>query len=138
MGMPENAIAELEEEKKLNPKLAEPYEYEGDILMLTRKFSQASGQYQKAIDLKPPQTANLYVKLARAYRLQGLYDQCESMLRQGQSLESGNSEIYKEYGWLFVAKSQPEYAVEAFEKYLRLEPNSPDKQQILDKINEIK
>jgi tetratricopeptide (TPR) repeat protein len=136
-GLTEEAISELEQEKKLNPKLADPYEFSGDILLTTRKFTQAIRDYQKASEFRPL-GAGIYVKLAKAYRGAGSYDAAMAMLRLAAAKESGFSEIYKEYGYIYDVKGMPAEAVTFFEKYLSLEPNASDKDAITEKIKQLK
>ena len=132
----EKALTELDLEKKINPKLSDPYEFAGDIYLTTRKYSQAAREYQKASEIKDL-GAGIYVKMSRAYRGQGAYDEALAMLRIAATRESGMADIYKEYGFIYDAKGMESEAVGSFKQYLRLEPNSPDKQLILDKINQL-
>ncbi|MBK9293637.1 MAG: tetratricopeptide repeat protein [Oligoflexia bacterium] len=133
LGQADEALKQLGEEKKLNPRLSDPYELSGDIYLSTRKFAKATQEYQKASELKP-QGALIYIKLAKAYRAQHSLDAAAAMLRLAIAKESGVAEIYKEQGLIFEQKGQAKEAVISFEQYLRLDPNPPDKAQILDKI----
>ncbi len=130
------ALKELDDEKRLNPRLADPYELSGDIYLTSRKFQQAAQSYQKAAEIKP-QGAEIYVKQAKAYRGQGSFDAALAMLRLAAAKESGFSEIYREQGFIYEQKGLPGEAAVSFRQYLRLEPNPPDKTQILDKIKEL-
>lgn len=132
----QRAVQELEEEKKQNPSLADPYEFLGDVYVSLRQFSNASREYQKASELRP-EGAAIYVKLAKAYRSQGNMDSALAMLRIASVKESGLSDIYREQGYIYEAKGMGEEAVTAFQQYLRLEPNPPDKATILGKIKEL-
>ncbi|MCC6276972.1 MAG: tetratricopeptide repeat protein [Oligoflexia bacterium] len=136
LGLGDEALKELEEEKKLNPKLADPYEFAGDILMASRKFSLATKEYQKVIEIRPV-GAEIYVKIAKAYRAQGSVDAAASMLRIAVAKESGYPEIYKEQGELFEIKGQAKEAAESYRQYLRLNPSPPDKDRIQNKIKEL-
>lgn len=133
LGQADQAIQELNDEKKINPRLADPYELAGDVYLSTRKFSKATQEYQKAAELKP-QGAQIYVKQAKAYRAQHSLDAAAAMLRLATAKESGYAEIYKEQALIFEQKGQAEEAVISLKQYLRLDPNPPDKEQILDKI----
>jgi len=136
-GITEEALNHLAQEKKLNPRLADPYEFAGDILLSTRKFQGAVREYQTASEYRPLGAA-IYVKLAKAYRGQGLYDEAMAMLRLAAAKESGNSEIYKEYGYIYDLKGMAAEALANFEKYLTLEPGAADRAAITAKINELK
>jgi len=136
LGLGDLSLKELEEEKKLNPKLADPYEFSGDLYMASRKYAQAAGEYQKVSAIKP-QNGPIYVKLAKAYRGQGSTDAALSMLRLAAAKESGLSEIYLEYGLVYESKGMAEQAITSFKQYLRLEPNATDRDEILGKIKQL-
>ena len=61
----------------------------------------------------------------------------KSLLRQAQALESGNPEIYKEQGAIFHQRAMADEAVAAYDTYLRLVPNAPDKAEIEAKIRKV-
>ena len=136
LGLGDLALKELDEEKRLNPRLADPYEFSGDLFMASRKYAAAAKEYQKASQIKP-QEAAIFVKLAKAYRGQGSTDAALAMLRLAAAKESGVAEIYREYGQVYEAKGMAEQAVVSYEQYLRLDPNAADKSEILGKIKEL-
>jgi tetratricopeptide (TPR) repeat protein len=135
-GYADEALKELEQEKKLNPKLADPYEFAGDILLATRKFSAAVREYQRASEFRSDGAA-IFVKLAKAYRGQGSYDEAMAMLRLAAAKESGFSEIYKEYGYIYDAKGSAPEALANFERYLNLEPGASDREAITQKMKQL-
>ncbi len=130
------ALKELKEEERLNPRLADPWELSGDINLTLRKYQQAAQDYQRASELKP-QTANIYVKQAKAYHGAGALDSALAMLRLAEAKESGFAEIYREQGYIFEQKGMAGEAVGSFQQYLRLDPNPPDKAVILDKMKDL-
>lgn len=135
-GLTDEALEALEEEKKRNPKLAESYEMSGDIFLETRKAGLASKEYQKAIDLGSP-GCSVFIKMAIAYRNQGLLDAALAMLKSAVQKESGCSGIYREQGTIFEAKGMSKEAIAAYKQYLSLEPTAKDKETIKDKIEDL-
>jgi tetratricopeptide (TPR) repeat protein len=136
LGTGDIALKDLEQEKKMNPKLADPYEFSGDILLASRKYPAATREYQKAVEIRP-QGAALYIKLAKAYRGQGSLDAALAMLRLALAKESGVAEIYKEQGAIFETKGMASEAVASYKRYLQLDPSPTDKEAILSKIREL-
>jgi tetratricopeptide (TPR) repeat protein len=136
LGLGDLALKELDEEKRLNPKLADPYEYAGDLSMTARNYQMATRNYQKASEIRP-QDAGIFIKLARAYKGQGSDDAALAMLNLAKAKESGNALVYRELGLSYVAKGMSSEARAAFQTYLTLDPNATDKAAILDKIREL-
>ena len=58
----------------------------------------------------------------------------ESLLHQAQSLESGNADLYKEQGAIYQMKARVDEAVAAYDKYLSLAPNAPDRAEVEARI----
>ncbi len=127
------ALTAAQEERKLNPNLAESYLLAAEVYTETKQFQKCAEEYQHAIKLRP-QGAILYVKLARCYRQSGSLDIAESMLNIASSQESGNPEIYKEQGAIYETRGDARSAVAAYNKYLTLSPNAPDKREIESRV----
>jgi len=121
------------DERKLNPNLADSYILAAEIYASTKQFQKCATEYQQAIKLRP-QGADLYVKVARCYRQSGSADIAESMLGIAASQESGLPEIYKEQGAVYETKGDIRAAVQAYNKYLTLSPNAPDRREIEARI----
>lgn len=129
----EPALQAALNERKINPNLADSYILAAEIYAATKQFQKCSGEYQQAIKLRP-QGAELYVKVARCYRQSGSPDIAESMLSIAANQESGLPDIYREQGALYEVKGDQRAAVEAYNKYLTLSPNAPDRREIENKI----
>jgi tetratricopeptide (TPR) repeat protein len=129
LGRHAEAIKFAELEMRRNPKLADGYLLAGDVYTAQGQYSKAAGEYQKVVAINP-NSALLYVKIARSHRLAGNYDVARSMLTVASAKESGYAEIYKETGALLEALGNRLEAVDAYNKYLRLSPNAPDQQEI--------
>ncbi len=129
LGRYEDALKFANLEMRRNPKLADGYLLAGDIFTAQGQYSRAAGEYQKVVSINP-NSALLYVKIARSHRLAGNYDVARSMLSVASAKESGYAEIYKETGALLEALGSKAEAVDAYSRYLRLSPNASDQQEI--------
>jgi tetratricopeptide (TPR) repeat protein len=127
------ALKSALDERKLNPNLADSYILAAEIYSAQKQFQKCAGEYQQAIKLRPV-SADLYVKIARCYRQGGSSDIAESMLNIAASQESGLPEIYREQGAIYEIKGDIRAAVQAYNKYLALSPNAPDRSEVEAKI----
>lgn len=127
------ALTASQEERKANPNLAESYILAAEVYAETKQFQKCAEEYQQAIKLRP-HGAILYVKLARCYRQSGGLDIAESMLNIASNQESGNPEIYKEQGAIYETRGDIRSAVSAYNKYLALSPNAPDRRELEGRI----
>jgi tetratricopeptide (TPR) repeat protein len=132
----DQALAAAMEERKINPNLADSYILAAEIYAASKQFQKCATEYQQAIKLRP-QGAELYVKVARCYRQSGSPDIAESMLSIAAGQESGLPEIYKEQGAVYETKGDIRAAVQAYNKYLTLSPNAPDRHEIEARIETI-
>ncbi len=127
------ALQYANEEKKVNPNLADAYLLAAEAHSELGQFSLCAGEYQRAIRLRP-QNAQIYVKLAQCYRKAGSLDVAIAMLNQAAIQESGLPDIYKEQGAIYEQKGDVLRAVEAYRQYFVLYPSAPDRQLIEQRI----
>lgn len=130
------AIEMAEMEKKMNPNIAEPYILAAEAHAKLDQFSKCASEYQKAI-LRRPQGADIYIKMAHCYRRAGALDSAIAMLDQAAQRESGNPVIYKELGAVYHMQGLLIEAHSAYDKYLNLAPNAPDKGAILNIMSKL-
>ncbi len=116
-------------EKKQNPRLAEPYILSAEVYSAARKYQLCTTEYQMALKLQNL-GADVYVKLARCFRLTGTMDVAQSMLDIAAEKESGYPDIYKERGALYQAQGEIAAALKAYDKYLSLSPSAPDRAEV--------
>ncbi|MGE4132271.1 MAG: tetratricopeptide repeat protein [Bdellovibrionales bacterium] len=133
MNDPKGAVDFAEEEKKINPGLADPYLLAAEAYTLMQQFSLCATEYQKAIKLRPQQAA-IYVKMAQCYRKAGSLDVAINMLNVAATKEPGYADIYKEQGAIFELKGDVNHAIESYNQYFVLDPDSPDREQIESRI----
>ncbi len=132
----QRAIEEATVEKKLNPNLSDAYLLAAEAYAATKQYSKCAGEYQQAIKIRP-QGAQIYVHLAKCYRLAGSLDVASAMLKTAMQKESGLPDIYREQGLLFEMQGESHLALEAYDKYLALSPNAVDKKEIEGRISGI-
>jgi tetratricopeptide (TPR) repeat protein len=136
LGNLELALAEVKEEKKNNPNVAESYTLAAEINATKHQYSECATEYSIAMKLRP-QGAEIYVKAAQCYRQSGSVEIAEDMLGLAEKRESGYAEIYREQGAIFQIKGDVPAAVRSFQKYLELAPNAPDKRDIEGLISKL-
>lgn len=131
-----SALKYCEMERKINPNLADSYILSAEIYSALRDYAKCAGEYQQAVRLRP-QGAEIYVKMARCYRQAGSADIAEKMLIVAVGIESGLPDIYKEQGAIYEGRGEYAFAVRAYDKYLALSPNAPDRSEIEQRINSL-
>lgn len=129
LGLIKQATEYAELEKKVNPKLADPYLLLANIYSSQEKYSQAANELRRAVQLRPDDS-HLYVELAKNHRLAGQLDVAVSMLRVAAEKESGNADIYREQGAVFEKQGLGDQAFAAYSRYLELKPNADDRAQV--------
>jgi tetratricopeptide (TPR) repeat protein len=121
-------------EKSLNPNLADAYILAAEVYAARRQFGECAAEYSQAMKLRP-QGADIYVKAAQCYRQSGSLDVAEDMLALASSRESGYADIYKEQGAVYELRGDVRSAAQAYNKYLGLSPNAPDRAEIESKLS---
>lgn len=133
LGLAKQAAEYAEMEKKINPKLADPYILLAEIQSSQGKHGKAASELQRAVQLRPDD-ANLYIMLAKSHRLSGQLDSAAGMLRVAASKESGNADIYREQGAVFERQGLSDQALSAYARYLELKPNAEDRAEVQSRI----
>ena len=120
---PENAL-QVEEDKKIayNQMLA--------------FFNLCSENYQKALDIIKPSTRT-YINMSKCYRLVGEFDLSQKMVNQAMKLENGNPLIWRESGFLLDQKGEFSLALDAYKKYLTLNPTAEDRSDIVNRMERL-
>jgi tetratricopeptide (TPR) repeat protein len=94
-----------------------------------KELERAAGEFKAAVGLAP-KDAITRLMLVRAYRERGDYPQAE---REAQALLQTNASYapgYIELGLIYEANRVYDKAAEAFENYLRLMPNDPNRSAV--------
>ncbi|MBV2168547.1 MAG: tetratricopeptide repeat protein [Bdellovibrio sp.] len=130
------ALEASKAEKKLNPNVADSYILAAEVYTARRQYAECAAEYSQAMKLRP-QGADIYVKSATCYRQSGSLDVAEDMLALAAARESGFAEIYREQGAIYELKGDTRSAAQAYNKYLGLSPNAPDRVEIESKISRL-
>ena len=131
-----HALEQAMEERKLNPDLPESYILAAESYFLLGQYSNCASEYQRA-SAKSGKTAQILIRMARCYRLSGGLESATSLLRQAQSIESGNPDLYKEQGALFNTLNKPDEALVAYDTYLKLVPTAIDRAEVEARMRKI-
>lgn len=123
-------------ERKLNPSDPDGYILSAEILHMNRDYRACAQEYQKALKYTQPK-AIIYISMATCYRLAGDLDIAEQMINLALSLENGRAEIYREQGAIFEAKQDFRSAALAYQRYLELSPNAPDRRLIENRLKSL-
>lgn len=123
------ALLNAELEKKAYPNIVDSYLLTAEIHSAKQKYSECAAEYSRAIKLNS-QSASIYVKAAKCYRLSGSLDIAEDMLALARERENGYAEIFREQGVIFQTRGLSREALKAFQTYLELSPNAPDKAEV--------
>lgn len=127
------ALDSAKAEKKLNPNVADSYILAAEVYTARKQYAECASEYSHAMKLRP-QGADIFVKSATCYRQSGSYDVAEDMLSLAEARESGYAEIYREQGAIYELKGDARSAAQAYNKYIGLSPNAPDRAEIERKI----
>lgn len=133
LGRTEEALSAIAIEQKRNPMLAAPYLEAAEIYMNSKVYSRAIQNLQSALKLRND-TPLVYLRLAEAYRLSGNIDVALSMVNVAAQKESGNPLVHREMGLIYKLKGDHRRARQAFETYLDLAPNAPDRAAIQSEL----
>lgn len=125
----DKALEMATKERQLNPDIPESYILAGEAYYKKGQHVLCTEEYQKALT-KGLSDSNIYVKLARCYRLAGSFDSAMTMLTEAEKRESGNPDIYKESGALYHMQGQFIKASEFYHRYLQLSPDAKDRDLI--------
>ncbi len=133
MGNASRALKHAKYEKRYNPRLASVYILAGKALMKMKRFSKASDELRKAIKAGE-RTTEVYILLANCYRELNSYDIALEMLKTAESIENGRAEVHREMGSVYYDMGDKAAASNAYRKYLKLQPNAPDRVHIESRI----
>lgn len=133
-GRIEDAIVEFRRAAKLrDDKCAECFQAIGQIYFQLGKLKEAAGALRQAVELKPPNEAELYNVLGVTLYLQNekeSFEQAAAALQR--AIELGKGRMVKAYynlGFALIKSGKEEEGVAALKTYLNLDPNSTEASQ---------
>jgi len=100
-------------------------------------YKLCSSAYQKSIDLAL-QPAHAYISLARCQRLSGQIDLAVVSAKKAEKTNSANSMVWIEMALIYEQQGNIGASVKAYEKYLLIFPNAPNKDDVSKKLRELK
>ncbi len=100
-------------------------------------YKLCSSAYQKSIDLAL-QPALAYISLARCQRLSGQIDLAVVSAKKAEKTDSANSIVWIEMALIYEQQGNIGASIKAYEKYLLIFPNAPNKDDVSKKLAELK
>jgi len=120
----------------LDPKHAESYNYIG--YMYAEKgtnLSEAIQLIQQALAIEP-ENGYFIDSLGWAYYQQGRYQEALRELKRAVSLAKEDAVLYEHLGDAYLKNNLANEAIDAWEKSLKVDPESPTATQVKNKIRE--
>ena len=115
---------------ELYPKSAAVHNKLGVLYFLTNQKGKAETELQKAIELNPSY-ATAYFNLGLILEERGDYNKALGFYQKAKSSAPRFPVVYKKLGYIYSRKlNYQEEAVWHLKKYLKLNPNAPDKREV--------
>ena len=133
----EQAIADLNQAIRLNPKLVNAYNLRGIVYRKQGKYDLAIADYNQAIQLNP-KYANAYNNRGLVYYNQGKSDLAIADYNQAIQLNPKLAHAYYNRGLTYKAKRNIEKAISDFEKAADLYKQQADQQSYKDSLDQLK
>ena len=99
-------------------------------------YKLCSRSYQKAMDLAL-QPGRAYISLARCQRLSGQVDLAVVSAKKAGELDASSPLVWIEAALVYEQQGNHRAALKAYEKYLLIFPNAPNKDEVLGKVKEL-
>ncbi len=123
--------------KKAEKMNAADSEYSEVYSEMVSWYKLCAKNYQKAID-KAIQPGEVYIDMARCYRLSGALDQARASAIVAEDLDKTNPRIWFETAQIYEQQGGYREALKAYENFLLIYPNAPNKKNVENKINKLK
>jgi len=94
--------------------------------------------YQKAIDVTGGLGGETYIDMAKCYRLSGALDQATASAVRAEELDKTNPRIWMEIGQIYEQKGNLRASLKAYENFLLVYPNAPNKKEVEMRLNRLK
>jgi tetratricopeptide (TPR) repeat protein len=119
----------------------------GSVYADMAKVPEAKAEFQKAADLNPSGASGYYYNLGVVMVNQGKMDDASTALKKATDLDPNNANAYYWYGMALLGKAEAKPdgtvvpvpgTIEAFQNYLKLQPNGPWAQAAQASIDSLK
>jgi tetratricopeptide (TPR) repeat protein len=143
----QKAIDTYQKAIQLSPSDAGLHNNLGSIYAEMGKVDDAKAEFQKAADLNPSQAGNYYYNLGVVMVNQGKMDDASVALKKATDIDPNNANAFYWYGMALLGKAEtkPDGSVvpvpgtiEAFQTYLKLQPNGQWAQAAQASIDQLK
>ncbi len=128
----DKAVATYQKAIQIGPTEAYLYDGLGNVYIQSRKIPEAQQAFQKAAEVNPAGAAREYYNMGVIMVNSGKMEEASQALKKATDLDANNANAWYWYGMALLGKAQfkPDGSViavpgttEAFEKYLKLDPN---------------
>ena len=134
-------IAEAEKIVAADPKNYQVWVQLGNDYFDTDQAQNAVNAYGKALELEPgnPNTSNILTDQGVMYRKMGLFDKAIANFDKAAKLDPKHGQSLYNMGVVYANDlKQPAKAIEVWERYVKMDPLSPQGQQVKAMIEELK
>jgi tetratricopeptide (TPR) repeat protein len=125
MGKTKDALAELEEELKINSKSIKALDERGYVLLRLNQLDEALKSFVRSMELE---SRNANSKMGAGYvnYLKRQFNSAIALYQAALSLDKGNPDIHKKLGQAYRDSGDQQKASQYFRNYLDLAPDAPD------------
>jgi tetratricopeptide (TPR) repeat protein len=120
-----------------NPRSSEALNWRGMAFDDLNDHQRAMEDYNKAIQIKPDY-ADAYNNRGELYRKEKKYRDATNDYRKAVEFDKNFAEAFYNMGLVQEAQKNDQLAIQAYNAYLRLLPDAPDKQQLTEKLEALK
>ncbi len=122
-GKSDDAIQELKELLKLDPKIVDGYFLLGNEYSKTARYQDAVDAFKKALELKPDYDFAV-INLANTYRKMGKIDEALLGFQYFLKKNPDNVQVLARIGELHLAQNDPDGAMVYFDRALNIDPKT--------------
>ncbi len=127
-----------QEAVKADPKNVNAWIELGNILMDTSRFNEAINAYQKALEINP-KNVDVRVDMGTCYRNSGKPDLAAKEYRKALEINPNHAYGHLNLGVVLAGDFKDRAgAIKEFERYLQVEPNAQNAEQIRREIQRLK
>jgi len=112
--------------------------YSGSYSEMVSWYKLCAKNYQKAIDVTGGLGGGVFIDMAKCYRLSGALDQASASAVRAEELDKTNPRIWMETGQIYEQQGNRRAALKAYENFLLVYPNAPNKKEVENRINRLK
>ena len=128
----------LKEALAKDPKNVDAWISLGNMMMDTKRFSEAADAYEKALAIDP-KNVDVRVDMGTCYKNMGKPDMAVKVYRKALELNPQHLQAHKNLGIVLAYDlKDTTQAVKEFEAALAIAPNAPDAGQLRQTIQELK